>query len=99
MSTTTASAADLWHEGAGIAVDYDSTEVTQLIQSQLAQWLAHAAADIGVVARQTREDGDEAIVLQVRFICRVPCRLPVLLELAKQPSSCHDAGRCDADEL
>lgn len=83
MTTISASAAESWYESAGVAADPESTEATQFIQSHLAQWLAHAAVDIGVVARQAREDRDEAIILQVRFICR----LPVLLELAEQAAA------------
>lgn len=89
MTTVDASAADSRYEGAGVAADPESTEATQFIQSQLAQWLAHAAVDIGVVARQAREDGDEAIILQVRG-----CRLPVLLEPAKQAAAATQLPSC-----
>lgn len=48
----------------------DSTvDDVQLLQSQLADWLTHAAVDIGVFSRKAQRSGDEAIILQVRLEC------------------------------
>ncbi len=44
----------------------DSTDAdVQLLQSQLADWLTHAAVDTSVFSRKVQESGDEAIILQV----------------------------------
>ncbi|DBA93225.1 TPA: hypothetical protein ACH3X2_003521 [Trebouxia sp. C0005] len=47
----------------------DSTvDDVQLLQSQLADWLTHAAVDIGVFSRKAQRSGDEAIILQADVI-------------------------------
>ncbi|DBA91718.1 TPA: hypothetical protein ACH3X1_003314 [Trebouxia sp. C0004] len=40
----------------------------QLLQSQLANWLTHAAVDTSVFSRKAQESGDEAIILQADVI-------------------------------
>jgi len=50
----------------GSAPFSDSTDDdVQLLQSQLADWLTHAAVDTSVFSRKAQESGDEAIILQV----------------------------------
>ncbi len=52
----------------GSAPCSNSTEDdVQLLQSQLADWLTHAAVDTSVFSRKAQESGDEAIILQVRL--------------------------------
>ncbi len=91
----------------GSAPFRDSTDDdVQLLQSQLADWLTHAAVDTSVFSRKAQEPGDEAIILQVRLKCLPAaaclfrsCLLSSSHSRLQIDDCTHDAGRCDANEL
>ncbi len=52
-------------QGTDVAPLEDDVEHQQLLQSQIADWLVHAAVDSRTFAKQPHKAGDDVIILKV----------------------------------